>query len=213
MFQIKVVEKIKTHILCSVTFFFRKSHLLWDNAEKCVGATRTTNDVTMWRIRVAYWISKATCIYAHVRARASGYAHARLRRPRNNTYCFSQQQWFSELASLLRCMYKVVQMWPGQTVTCLHTISPGHIWTTFYIVCLVSIAMWNDSLYFAHEIWRYVRKGNWAVSVSFLRKDGLELTFRTVNYFFMKSERKRQRSTLVHTFPHASSANHIYFRN
>jgi hypothetical protein len=26
--------------------------------------------------------------------------------------------------------YKVVQIWPGQTVTCLHTNSPGHIWTT-----------------------------------------------------------------------------------
>jgi hypothetical protein len=30
-------------------------------------------------------------------------------------------------------IYKVVQIWPGQTVTCLHTISPGHIWTTLYI--------------------------------------------------------------------------------
>jgi hypothetical protein len=29
--------------------------------------------------------------------------------------------------------YKVVQIWPGQTVTCLHTSSPGHIWTTLYI--------------------------------------------------------------------------------
>jgi hypothetical protein len=29
--------------------------------------------------------------------------------------------------------YKVVQIWPGQTVTCLHTISPGHIGTTLYI--------------------------------------------------------------------------------
>ena len=29
-------------------------------------------------------------------------------------------------------IYKVVQIWPGQTVTCLHTISPGHIWTTLY---------------------------------------------------------------------------------
>jgi hypothetical protein len=28
--------------------------------------------------------------------------------------------------------YKMVQIWPGQTVTCLHTISPGHIWTTLY---------------------------------------------------------------------------------
>jgi hypothetical protein len=29
--------------------------------------------------------------------------------------------------------YKVVQMWPWQTVTCLHTNSPGHIWTTLYL--------------------------------------------------------------------------------
>jgi hypothetical protein len=28
--------------------------------------------------------------------------------------------------------YKVVQIWPGQTVTCLHTNRPGHIWTTLY---------------------------------------------------------------------------------
>jgi hypothetical protein len=27
-------------------------------------------------------------------------------------------------------IYKVVQIWPGTTVTSLHTISPGHIWTT-----------------------------------------------------------------------------------
>ena len=33
--------------------------------------------------------------------------------------------------------YKVVQIWPGQTVTCLHTISPGHIWTTLYIRIIV----------------------------------------------------------------------------
>ena len=30
-------------------------------------------------------------------------------------------------------IYKVVQIWPGQTVTCLHTNRPGHIWTTLYI--------------------------------------------------------------------------------
>jgi len=33
MFQTKVVEKIKTHILCSVPFF-RKSCRLWDNVGK-----------------------------------------------------------------------------------------------------------------------------------------------------------------------------------
>jgi hypothetical protein len=29
-------------------------------------------------------------------------------------------------------LYKVVQIWPGQTVTCLHTNIPGHIWTSLY---------------------------------------------------------------------------------
>jgi hypothetical protein len=33
MFQVKAVEKLKTHILCSITFF-QKSCRLWDNVEK-----------------------------------------------------------------------------------------------------------------------------------------------------------------------------------
>jgi hypothetical protein len=28
-------------------------------------------------------------------------------------------------------LYEVVQIWSGQTVTCLHTNRPGHLWTTF----------------------------------------------------------------------------------
>jgi hypothetical protein len=34
--------------------------------------------------------------------------------------------------------YEVVQIWPGQTVTCLHTNSPGHIWTILYFVQMVT---------------------------------------------------------------------------
>jgi hypothetical protein len=34
MFQTKFIEKIKTYIVCSVTFFFRISYRLWDNMEK-----------------------------------------------------------------------------------------------------------------------------------------------------------------------------------
>jgi len=33
MFQTKVVEKIKTHILCSI-IFFKKLCCLWDSVEK-----------------------------------------------------------------------------------------------------------------------------------------------------------------------------------
>ena len=39
------------------------------------------------------------------------------------------------------CMYKVVQIWPGQTVTCLHTNRPGHIWTTLYFVFLMRCSL------------------------------------------------------------------------
>jgi hypothetical protein len=39
-------------------------------------------------------------------------------------------------------MYKVVQIWPGQTVTSLHTIRPGHIWTTLYILTKFTCIRW-----------------------------------------------------------------------
>jgi hypothetical protein len=85
---------MKTHILCPVTFF-RKSHRLWDNVEKYSEDPGVTNDVTIWRIRVACWISKAICTYAHAHAHAPEYPHARkhaqacTHRPTFNTYCFS----------------------------------------------------------------------------------------------------------------------------
>ena len=46
MFRTKVVEKIKTHILCKMTFFFRKSLLLRDNLEKYCGVGQATHDNT-----------------------------------------------------------------------------------------------------------------------------------------------------------------------
>ena len=52
MFQTKVAEKLKIHILCPLTFF-RKSCLLWNNVEKCCRAGQ----------RIACWIPKATNTY------------------------------------------------------------------------------------------------------------------------------------------------------
>jgi hypothetical protein len=59
MFQIKVVEKIKTHILCSVTFS-RKSCRLWDNVEKCGTAGQATDGNIIRRMRRTCWITEAT---------------------------------------------------------------------------------------------------------------------------------------------------------
>jgi hypothetical protein len=63
----KTVEKIKTHILLSKLFFFQKSHPLWGNVKKNVMKEEVINDVTIWRIIVACWISKAT--HTHSRKR------------------------------------------------------------------------------------------------------------------------------------------------
>ena len=66
-----------THILCSTTFCFRESRRLWDNVEKYCGARRVTNDVTIWPIRIACWISKVTCTHAHEHAHAFGHTQER----------------------------------------------------------------------------------------------------------------------------------------
>jgi hypothetical protein len=44
MFQTKVVEKIKTHILRSLTFLFPKSYRLWYNVEKYCRAGQATDN-------------------------------------------------------------------------------------------------------------------------------------------------------------------------
>jgi len=57
MFQTKVVQKIKTHILCSVSFF-RKSCRLCDNVDKYFRVGQATDDNIIWRMRVACWIPR-----------------------------------------------------------------------------------------------------------------------------------------------------------
>jgi hypothetical protein len=58
-FQTKPVDKIKTHILCSITFF-RRSCRLWDNVGKCGRARQATDDNIIRRMRFACWTTKAT---------------------------------------------------------------------------------------------------------------------------------------------------------
>jgi hypothetical protein len=59
MFQTKVVEKIKTHILRSITFSL-KSCRLWDNVEKYGRVRQTSDDNIIRRMRIACQINKAT---------------------------------------------------------------------------------------------------------------------------------------------------------
>jgi hypothetical protein len=57
MFQAKFVEKIKTHILCSTTFFFENvaiCEIMWKNI-----VDPDTPQLTLWRMRISCWVPKA----------------------------------------------------------------------------------------------------------------------------------------------------------
>jgi hypothetical protein len=63
MFQTKAVEKIKTHILCSIIFsplvnrpVYKK--MLKNAIERC------RPQMTIWRMGIACWITKATNTYS-----------------------------------------------------------------------------------------------------------------------------------------------------
>jgi len=89
MFQTKVVEKIKGHIISSVTFFFSFENraiyeIMWKNTVERGGP-----QMTIWRMRIACWILKATNTHTEV----------------VTLIAFPQQQWLHERASLLRYTY------------------------------------------------------------------------------------------------------------
>ena len=80
MFQTKFVEKIKTHILCSVNFF--ENRAVYEMMSKNLVARRgVTNDVKIWRMRVECWISKTihARIWTRPRSQAPTHTYARAR--------------------------------------------------------------------------------------------------------------------------------------
>ena len=91
MLQTQAAEKIKTHILCLITIFFRKSCRLRDNVEKYCTAGQAT-DVTIWRMRITCWIPKATDTHSEYVILTA----------------FPLQQWLCERASMLRYTYIVL---------------------------------------------------------------------------------------------------------
>jgi hypothetical protein len=86
MFRTKIVEKVETHILYSITFFPRKSCRLWDNVEKYGMAGQATDGNITRRMRIACWITKATDA-------RSEYA---------TLIAFPRQQWLRERSSVVR---------------------------------------------------------------------------------------------------------------
>ena len=96
MFQIKVAEKIKTHILCFKTFS-RKSCRLWHSVEKYGVAGEATDDNIIRRMRFACW---------KLRLHTHTHTHTHLEYVIPNV--FPRQQWLRERASMLRYTYTVL---------------------------------------------------------------------------------------------------------
>jgi hypothetical protein len=87
MCQTKVVEKIKTHFVCSITLF-RKSCCLWHNVEKYGTARQATDDNIIRRMRFALWITKATDTHSECVI----------------LIAFPRQQWLRERVSVLQTL-------------------------------------------------------------------------------------------------------------
>ena len=114
MFEIKFVEKIKTRVSYSVTF--SKSRAIYEIMSDNMMEPEKTQII--WRLRVAYWISKPTrsrehacvCVptpslslththtHTHRRTHTHAFIHARTYAEIFSTYCFPRQQWFRERA-------------------------------------------------------------------------------------------------------------------
>ena len=58
MFQTKVAQKIKTQILCSITF--SQNSAAYETMWKNTVVRHTKDDNTIWHIYFACWITKAT---------------------------------------------------------------------------------------------------------------------------------------------------------
>jgi hypothetical protein len=88
MSQTKVAQKIKTHILCSITFLFNGAvdKIMWKNIVE-----RSRPQMTIWRKRIACWIPKATNTHSECVI----------------VIAFPRQQWLHERASILLFKYSV----------------------------------------------------------------------------------------------------------
>jgi hypothetical protein len=86
-FQIKVVEKIKTHVSCAITFV-RKSCRLRNNVENCGGATGAAGNM------VLYWYTHENtlprpCTHTPTHSHTHSHTHTNTHTEVCNFFCFS----------------------------------------------------------------------------------------------------------------------------
>ena len=90
MFQTEAVEKIKTHISCSATFFHTVCDIIW---KSMLHPDRP--QMTVWHMRISCWVPKATNTH-------SDYV---------TLTAFPLQQWLHKRASTLRLYVRFLSWW------------------------------------------------------------------------------------------------------
>ena len=89
IFRTKVVEKIETHILCSVTFFSPENRAVYMIILKKNMVEPVRPQMIIWRMRTTCWLPNATDIHSEYVI----------------YFAFPVQQWLHESASMLRYTY------------------------------------------------------------------------------------------------------------
>jgi hypothetical protein len=74
MFQIKVVQRIKTHILCSQIFFSPENRAVYEIIWKKKMLELQRPQMTIWRMRVECWIRLHTRACTHTHTHTEKYA-------------------------------------------------------------------------------------------------------------------------------------------
>ena len=150
-YQTNVVEKIKTYILCSITFP-RKSCHLWNNVKKKYGGGRqATDNNTIRRMRFTCWITKA--IDTH-----SEYGILTVFSCLTSLYCdpnwFKCIAWLSICSAAFVCKYAVFYSLAGavrviteQSTVCICLAARSNVLTSFLsfsfsnsVLCAQSVA-------------------------------------------------------------------------
>jgi len=101
--------KKNAKILCSVTVF-RMSCPLWDNVERYGTARHAKDDNTIWRMRIAWWITKSTATHSKFVI----------------LIAFPLQQWLRKRASMLHYTHMAWLLSSPQQNTDLH--AQASIW-------------------------------------------------------------------------------------
>ena len=139
MFRENVIEKTKTHVLCSLPPPPRKSCLYEIILENIVERDRTL--MTIWRMRIVYWIPKATDIPWECLILIT----------------FPRHEWLRERVSMLRFFIHCLSCYSWHGAKCFVSLST----TAFPLKFLHYPQAWLKGIKFIITVTKTRHGGDW----------------------------------------------------